>query len=139
MNQSFLVVEKLYTFYISNTQTSSPAETSDCCIKPCASKHVPANVLESSDVQSKSSTDNHSSESSTNKIVFVSDSFLHRMNETKMRDGVVRSVKLTKPGDNLAGSVHKARNFLSRNQDTNVNMTFLAGTNDLRKRSVTPR
>ena len=50
-----------------------------------------------------------------------------------MRVGDVRNVKLTKLGDNLADSVHRARNFLSKTQDTNVDMVFLASTNDLRK------
>ena len=61
------------------------------------------------------------------------------MNTKKMNVGNVEnisSVKLTKPGDTLEGSVCRARGYLSEHCDQVFNIVLLTGTNDLRKRKT---
>ena len=48
------------------------------------------------------------------KILVAGDSLLHRMNQSKMNVGNIESIKLTERGDNLEGTFHRTRNFLSR-------------------------
>ena len=55
-----------------------------------------------------------------------------------MNVGNYRSVKLTKPGDSLDGTVNRVRNHLSKHCNTKANVVLLAGTNDLSRRQTTP-
>ena len=73
------------------------------------------------------------------KILVASDSLLHRMNQSKMNVGNIESIKLTERGDNLEGTFHRTRNFVSRRAKTDFDIVVLAGTNDLSKRSVSPQ
>ena len=71
-------------------------------------------------------------------ILFASDSLLNRMSIKRMNVGNYRSVKLTKPGDSLDGTVNRVRNHLSKHCNTKANVVLLAGTNDLSRRQTTP-
>ena len=51
----------------------------------------------------------------------------------------IPSVKLTKPGDTLEGSVCRALDYLSQYCDHVFNIVFLAGTNYLSKRKTGPK
>ena len=73
------------------------------------------------------------------KILVAGDSLLHRMNQSKMNVGNIESIKLTERGDNLEGTFHRTRNFVSRRAKTDFDIVVLAGTNDLSKRSVSPQ
>ena len=48
----------------------------------------------------------------------------------------IPSIKLTKPGDTLEGSVCRSRDYLSEHCDHVFNIVFLDGTNDLRERKT---
>ena len=48
------------------------------------------------------------------KILVAGDSLLHRVNQSKMNVGNIESIKLTERGDNLEGTFHRTRNFVSR-------------------------
>ena len=61
------------------------------------------------------------------------------MNTKKMNVGNIPSVKLTKPGDTLEGSVCCAREYLRKHCDHVLNIVLLAGANDLRKRKTSPK
>ena len=81
---------------------------------------------------------NQSINHSTEKIIFVRDSILHKMNPKKMKVGNVPSIKLTKPGDNLDGCVNRARSFVSKNAGDSLHIVLLAGTNDLSRCKTQP-
>ena len=76
--------------------------------------------------------------SNRTKVILVGDSLLHRMNTKKMNVGNIPSIKLTKPGDTLEGSVCCARDYLSKHCDHVFNV-LLARINDLRKRKTSPK
>ena len=81
---------------------------------------------------------NQSINHSTEKIIFVGDSILHKMNPKKMKVGNVPSIKLTKPGDNRDGCVNRAHSFVSKNAGDSLHIVLLAGTNDLSRRKTQP-
>ena len=72
-------------------------------------------------------------------ILFASDSLLNCMSIKRMNVGNYRSVKLTKRGDSLDGTVNRVRNHLNKHCNTKANVVLLAGTNDLSRRQTTPR
>ena len=72
----------------------------------------------------------------THKMLIAGDSLLHRMNASKMKVCDTPSVRLTKKGDSLAGTVVK--DYVSRHQNVKADLVLLAGRNDLSSRSVFP-
>ena len=72
------------------------------------------------------------------KIVVAGDSLLHRMNANKMSVDNITSVKLTKKGDGLSGSISWPKNYISRHGDDHIDLVLLAGTNDLANRKTSP-
>ena len=48
------------------------------------------------------------------------------------------SVKLTKRGDNLSGTVSRLTTSISKHSNVHLDIVLMAGTNDLSKRDVTP-
>ena len=52
--------------------------------------------------------------------------------------GDIPSVKLTKKGDRLSGTIGRCRNFLSKHANEHIDLVLLAGTNDLASRHVSP-
>ena len=70
-------------------------------------------------------------------LSFAGYSLLNRMSIKRMNVGSYRSVKLTKPGDSLDGTVNRVRNHLSKHCNTNANVVLLAGTNYLSRRQTT--
>ena len=71
-------------------------------------------------------------------ILFASDSLLNRMSTKRMNVGNYRSVKLTKPGNSLDGTVNRVHNHLSKHCNIKANVVLLAGTYDLSRRQTTP-
>ena len=72
------------------------------------------------------------------KIIIAGDSLLHRVNCRKMKVANIPTVKLTKKGDSLAGTVSRSRNFISKHVKEQLDIVILAGTNDLTRRDVSP-
>ena len=72
------------------------------------------------------------------KIIIAGDSLLHRVNCRKMKVANIPTVKLTKRGDSLAGTVSRSRNFISKHVKEQLDIVILAGTNDLTRRDVSP-
>ena len=50
----------------------------------------------------------------------------------------IPSVKLTKRGDNLSGTVSRLTTYISKQSNVHLDIVLMAGTNDLSKRDVTP-
>ena len=50
----------------------------------------------------------------------------------------IRSVKLTKRGDNLSGTVSRLTRYISKHSNAHLDIVLMAGTNDLFKCDVTP-
>ena len=48
------------------------------------------------------------------------------------------TVKLAKPGDNLAGTVSRFINYISKHNSDQIDVVLMAGTNDLSNRKVSP-
>ena len=71
-------------------------------------------------------------------ILFAGDSLLNRMSIKRMNVGNYRSVKPTKPGNGLDGTVNRVCNHLSKHCNTKANVVLLAGTNDLSRCQTTP-
>ena len=71
----------------------------------------------------------------THKVLIAGDSLLHHMNASKMKVCDTPSVRLTKKGNSLAGSVARVKDYISR---LKADLVLLAGTNDLSSRSVSP-
>ena len=80
-----------------------------------ASNFEPSNPTSSVPVDQRDTDVNQSINQNTEKIIFVGDSILHRMNPKKMKVGNIPSVKLTKPGDDLDRCINRARDFVSKN------------------------
>ena len=74
----------------------------------------------------------------THKVLIAGDSLLHRMNASKMKVCDTPSVRLTKKGDSLAGTVARVKDYISRHQNVKADLVLLAGTKDLSSRSVSP-
>ena len=74
----------------------------------------------------------------THKVLIAGDSLLHRMNASKMKVCDTPSVRLTKKGDSLAGTLARVKDCISRHQNVKADLVLLAGTNDLSSRSVSP-
>ena len=72
------------------------------------------------------------------KIVVAGDSLLHRMNANKMSVDNITSVKLTKKGDSLSGSINRLKNYISRHGNDHIDLVLLAGTNDLANCKTSP-
>ena len=66
-------------------------------------------------------------------IIYCGDSPLHKMIAKKMHVGDKKSIKLTKRGDCLEGSINRLCKFLEENPNCKSDIVLLAGTNDLRK------
>ena len=67
----------------------------------------------------------------THKVLIAGDSLLHRMNASKMKVCDTPSVRLTKKGDSLVGTVARVKDYISRHQNVKADLVLLAGTNDL--------
>ena len=50
----------------------------------------------------------------------------------------ITSVKFTKKGDSLVGSINWAKNYISRHSNNHIDLVLLAGTNDLASRNANP-
>ena len=50
----------------------------------------------------------------------------------------IPSVKLTKRGDNLSGTVSRLTTYISKHSNVHLDIVLVASTNDLSKRDVTP-
>ena len=72
------------------------------------------------------------------KILFVGDSLPHRMDVKKMKVSDIHSVKLTKRGDSLTGSMSRCRNYVAKHSDEILDVVLLAGTNDLSNKNSCP-
>ena len=72
-------------------------------------------------------------DASKESIIYSGDSLLHRMIAKKMHVGDKKSIKLTKCGDGLEGSINRLCEFLEENPNCKSDIVLLAGTNDLRK------
>ena len=72
------------------------------------------------------------------KVIIAGDSLFHRVNCRKMKVANIPTLKLTKRGDSLAGTVSRSRNFISKHVKEHLDIVILAGTNDLTRRDVSP-
>ena len=72
------------------------------------------------------------------KILFVGDYLLHRMDVKKMKVSDIHSLKLTKRGDNLTGSMSRCRNYVAKHSDEILDVVLLAGKNDLSNKNSCP-
>ena len=72
------------------------------------------------------------------KVLIAGDSLLNRMYISKMKVSDILSVKLTKRGDNLSGTISRCINYASKHSSETLDVVLLAGTNDLSNRSVCP-
>ena len=72
------------------------------------------------------------------KVLIAGDSLLNRMYISKMKVSDIPSVKLTKRGDNLSGTISRCINYASKHSSETLDVVLLAGTNDLSIRSVSP-
>ena len=107
------------------------------------SSQVSADVINSTQSSQTShqneavSTDKHHKEPSR-KSLFVGDSLLHRMDVKKMKVSNIHSVKLTKRGDNLTGSMSRCGNYVAKHNDVILDVVLLADTNDLSNKNSCP-
>ena len=73
-----------------------------------------------------------------NKIIIAGDSLLDRMQHTRMKVGNLSTVKLTKRGDTLKGTVERVQSFVRKHNSISFTVVLLAGTNDLKRSDVSP-
>ena len=72
-------------------------------------------------------------------ILAAGDSLLHRLDASKMCVEQIKAKKLTKPGDTLNGTFSRIKEYASKHSDVQLEVVVLAGTNDLKRRNVTPQ
>ena len=73
-----------------------------------------------------------------NKIIIHGDSLLDRMQHTRMKVGNLLTVKLTKRGDTLKGTVERVKSFVRKHNSISFTVVLLAGTDDLKRSDVNP-
>ena len=78
------------------------------------------------------------SQPKSRKTLIDGDFLLHRIKPNKLKVGNIPSVKLTKKGDKLSGTIGRCGNFLSKHADEHIDLVLAAGTNDLASRHVSP-
>ena len=96
---------------------------------------------ENSNTASDTPTDGYNIQnqhSNKHKTVIAGDSLLHRMSSKRMNVKDIPTVKLTKPGDILAGTVSLCINYISKHNNDLIDVVLMAGTNDLSNRKVSP-
>ena len=96
---------------------------------------------ENSDTASDTPADGHNIQNrhfNEHKIVIAGDSLLHRMSSKRMNVKDIPTVKLTKPGDNLAGTASRCINYISKHNNDQIDVVLMAGTNDLSNHKVSP-
>ena len=64
------------------------------------------------------------------KVLNAGDSLLNRMYISKMKVSDIPSVKLTKRGDNLSGTISRCINYASKHSSETLDVVLLAGTNE---------
>ena len=96
-----------------------------------SSQHGPSLSVDSESFESQPQ-----SQQKSRKILIAGDSLLHRIKPNKLKLGDRPSVKLTKKGDTLSGTIGRCRNFLSKHADECIDLVLLAGTNELASRHV---
>ena len=80
----------------------------------------------------------HNQSKPNRKLVIVGDSLLHCLNSRKMKVNNIPSIKLTKRGDNLSGTVSCLSAHIGKHNNQQLDIVLLAATNDLSKRDVSP-
>ena len=65
------------------------------------------------------------------KVLIAGDSLLNRMYISKMKVSDIPSIKLTKRGDNLSGTISQCINYDSKHSSETLDVVLLAGKNDL--------
>ena len=104
-------------------------------------KNLNLTIGENSNTASDTPTDGHNIQnqhSNKNKTVIADDSLLHRMSSKSMNVKDIPTVKLTKPGDNFAGTVFRCINYISKHNNDQIDVVLMAGTIDLSNRKVSP-
>ena len=95
---------------------SLPYTQSSPCNLSNNNKNLNPTFGENSDTASDTPADGHNIQnqhSNKHKIVIAGDSLLHRMSSKRMNVKDIPTVKLTKPGYNLAGTVSRCINYIS--------------------------
>ena len=134
---------------LSSTQSQSTSQSEDSQLPSQSSHFVTQPVSPSATSRNTNrepdeandalNSNNNDDQPKTNrKIVIAGDSLLHRINSRKMMVNKIPSVKLTKRGDNLSGTVSRLTTYISKHRNVHLDIVLMAGTNDLSKRDVTP-
>ena len=84
------------------------------------------------------SNHNNNQSKSNCKIVIAGNSLLHCLNSGKMKVNNIPSIRLTKRGDNLSGTVSHLSAYIGKHNNQQLDIVLLAGTNDLSKHDVSP-
>ena len=134
---------------LSSTQSQSTSQSEDSQLSSQSSHFVTQPVSPSAtsrntnkepdDANDSLNSNYNDDQPKTNrKIVIAGDSLLHRINSRKMMVNKIPSVKLTKRGDNLSGTVSRLTTHISKHSNVHLDIVLMASTNDLSKRDVTP-
>ena len=117
-----------------------PSQSSHFVTQPVSPSTASRNTNREPDEANNALNSNyHDDQPKTNrKIVIAGDSLLNRINSRKMMVNKIPSVKLTKRGDNLSGTVSRLTTYISKHSNVHLDIVLMAGTNDLSKRDVTP-
>ena len=79
------------------------------------------------------SNHNNNQSKSNRKIVIAGDSLLHCLNSRKMKVNNIPSIRRTKRGDNLSGTVSCLSAYIRKHNNQQLDIILFAGTNDLSK------
>ena len=109
------------------TQSASPSATS---------KNTNREPDEANDALNSNCNDGRPK--TNREIAIAGDSLLHQINSRRMMVNKILSVKLTKRGDSLSGTVSRLTTFISKHSNVHLDIILVAGMNDLSKRDVTP-
>ena len=129
---------------------SSPSESDDDSTQFPSSQVSPSSTLTQTPASSHSKNVSASGQvhkavdkpnpgkAPSRKVLIAGDSLLNRMYISKMKVSNIPSVKLTKRGNNLSGTISRCINYASKHSSETLDVVLLAGTNDLSNRSVSP-
>ena len=124
---------------VSPTQQTEPGPSGDHVSLASSSSPLPPSSMRHGSIQDLPVFSQVQSQPErSRKIVIAGDSLLHRMNTSKMSVNDIPSVKITKKGDSLVGSINRAKNYISRHNNNDIDLVLLAGTNDLSSRIASP-
>ena len=108
-----------------------PSQSSHFVTQPVSPSATSRNTNREPDEANEALNSNYNDDQpkTNHKIVIAGDSLLHQINSRKMMVNKIPSVKLTKRGDNLSGTVSRSTTYISKHRNVHLDIVLMPGMN----------